>query len=120
MQSGTNSFHGKVYEYLQNRNLNAIDYVVALPAEASGTVPKNPRFDSNRFGGQLGGPVIKNKLFFFFNYEYNPVGQSATPASPLVPTASGWAASGLSDGNQPDESGCFQKIHANRSHEDYQ
>ena len=92
VQSGTNSFHGKVYEYFQNRNLNAIDYVVALPAEASGSVPKNPRFDSNRFGGQFGGPVIKNKLFFFFNYEYNPVGQSATPASPLVPTASGWAA----------------------------
>jgi hypothetical protein len=91
VQSGTNSFHGKVYEYLQNRNLNAIDYIVALPSEASGNVPGNPRFDSNRFGGQLGGPIIKNKLFFFFNYEYNPVGQSATPASPLVPTTSGWA-----------------------------
>jgi hypothetical protein len=92
VQSGTNSFHGKVYEYFQNRSLNAIDYVVALPAEASGNVPKNPRFDSNRFGGQLGGPVARNKLFFFFNFEYNPVGQSATPASPLVPTATGWDA----------------------------
>jgi hypothetical protein len=92
VQSGTNDFHGRVYEYLQNRNLNAIDYVVALPAEASGNVPKNPRFDSNRFGGQVGGPVIKNKLFFFFDFEYNPIGQSATPASPLVPTTDGWAA----------------------------
>jgi hypothetical protein len=92
VQSGTNDFHGRVYEYLQNRNLNAIDYVVALPAEASGNVPKNPRLDSNRFGGQVGGPVIKNKLFFFFDFEYNPIGQSATPASPLVPTTDGWAA----------------------------
>ena len=42
VQSGTNNFHGKVYEYFQNRNLNAIDYVVALPAEASGSVPEKP------------------------------------------------------------------------------
>jgi hypothetical protein len=109
VQSGTNNFHGKVYEYFQNRNLNAIDYVVALPAEASGNVPKNPRFDSNRFGGQLGGPVIKNKLFFFFNYEYNPVGQSATPASPLVPTASGWAALDSLTGVNPTNLEVFKK-----------
>jgi hypothetical protein len=109
VQSGTSSFHGKAYEYLQNRNLNAIDYVVALPAEASGSVPKNPRFDSNRFGGQLGGPIIRNKLFFFFNYEYNPVGQSATPASPLVPTANGWAALDSLTGINQTNLGVFQK-----------
>ncbi len=51
-------------------------------------MPKNPRFGSKGFS-QVAGPVVKNKLFFFFNYEYNAVGQSATPASPLVPTASG-------------------------------
>ena len=109
VQSGTNSLHGKVYEYLQNRNLNAIDYVVALPAEASGDTPTNPRFDNNRFGGQLGGPVIKNKLFFFVNYEYNPVGQSATPASPLVPTADGWAALGSLTGINQTNLGIFKK-----------
>jgi len=80
-----------IYEYFQNPNRNAIGYVVALPAEASGNVPKNPRFGSKGFS-QVAGPVVKNKLFFFFNYEYNAVGQSATPASPLVPTASGWDA----------------------------
>ncbi len=110
VQSGTNSFHGKAYEYLQNRNLNAIDYIVALPAEAAGNAPRNPRFDSNRFGGQVGGPIIKNKLFFFFNYEYNPVGQSATPASPLVPTAAGWTTLNGLAGINKTNLGVFQKF----------
>lgn len=101
VQSGTNTFHGKAYEYFQNRDLNAIDYIIALPAEQAGQVPKNPRYDNNRFGGQIGGPIIKNKLFFFFNYEYNPVGQTASPASPQVPTAAGWTTlQGLSGINQ--------------------
>ena len=90
VMTGTNSFHGKLYEYFENRNLNSIDQIVANGTPA-GTTPKNPRFDSNRFGGQVGGPIIKNKLFFFFNYEYNPIGQSVTPTAPETPTANGFA-----------------------------
>lgn len=87
VQSGTNSFHGKAYEYFQNRNLNAIDTSLANQG-----IFKNPRFDSNRFGGQFGGPIFKNKLFFFANFEYNPVGQAASPGSPLLaPTDAGYA-----------------------------
>ena len=87
VQNGTNSFHGRAYEYFQNRNLNAVDTSLANQG-----VFTNPRYDSNRFGGQVGGPVIKNKLFFFANFEYNPVGQSASPGSPLyAPTAAGYA-----------------------------
>jgi hypothetical protein len=85
--SGTNGFHGRAYEYFQNRNLNAIDQSLANQG-----VFKNPRYDSNRFGGQIGGPIFKNKLFFFANFEYNPLGQSASPGSPLyAPTANGYA-----------------------------
>ena len=87
VQSGTNTFHGRAYEYFQNRNLNAVDQSLANQGVFS-----NPRYDSNRFGGQVGGPVFKNKLFFFANFEYNPVGQSASPGSPLyAPTANGYA-----------------------------
>jgi hypothetical protein len=45
---------------------------------------ENPRFDDNRYGGMVGGPIIKNRLFFFANYEREPVGQAATPASPAL------------------------------------
>ena len=89
--SGTNSFHGRAYEYFQNRNLNAIDTLVALQTPA-GKSPSNPRYDNNRFGGQIGGPIIKNKLFFFGNFEYNPVGNAAVPAGTVeAPTAAGYA-----------------------------
>jgi hypothetical protein len=92
LKSGGNTFHGTAYEYFQNRNLNAIDQQVQNQAIASGKKPVNPRSDSNRFGGSIGGPAIKNKLFFFGLYEYNPVGQSATPASVNAPTAAGFSA----------------------------
>jgi hypothetical protein len=81
--SGTNKFHGRAYEYFQNRNLNA----------ASGTaghkIP-NPRYDNNRYGGQIGGPIIKDKLFFFGNYERQSIGQSSSYYL-CTPTASGFS-----------------------------
>ena len=91
VRNGTNSFHGMAYEYFQNRNLNAIDQSVAN-STTPGQPVVNPRFDSNRFGGQLGGPIVKNKLFFFVNYEYAPLGQAAVPGAPvLAPTEAGYA-----------------------------
>jgi len=90
--SGTNTIHGKVYEYFRNRNLNAIDQTIANQAQAQGIKPATPRYDNNRFGGQVGGPIFKNKLFYFVNFEYNPIGQVSPPSSAaLAPTAAGWA-----------------------------
>ncbi|HWZ82849.1 MAG TPA: carboxypeptidase regulatory-like domain-containing protein [Terriglobales bacterium] len=88
VRSGTNSFHGSAYEYFRNRNLNAVDNSVVLQGLTS-----NPRFDSNRYGGTFGGPIIKGKLFFFTNFERQPVGQ-VTVGGPTVqtPTAAGLAA----------------------------
>src|SRR5713101_5195719 len=86
VKSGTNEVHGSLYEYFQNRNLNAVDQSAARLGFLS-----NPRYDQNALGATLGGPVIKNKLFYFGNFEYNPVGQATTPASPtLAPTAEGY------------------------------
>ncbi len=79
--SGTNKFHGSAYEYFQNRNLNAASGI------AGGKVP-NPRYDNNRYGGQVGGPILKDKLFFFVNYERNTIGQ-ITSYYLCTPTAAG-------------------------------
>ncbi len=92
IKSGTNQFHGKAWEYFQNRNLNAIDYQVAQSEVANGLTPFNTRFDDNRFGGQIGGPVIKDKLFFFTAWQYEPVGFAGNPSTACAPTAAGYAA----------------------------
>jgi hypothetical protein len=86
LKSGTNSFHGVAYEYFQNKNLNAVDNLIVLQGAT-----ENPRYDNNRFGGAIGGPIIKNKLFFFVNYEYNPIGQTAASAPIFAPTANGYS-----------------------------
>ncbi len=90
VKSGGNQIHGSLYEYLQNRNLNAVDAVDAVQGLKS-----LPRYDSNRLGASVGGPIIKNKLFYFGNFEYNPVGSSSTPGTPITaPTAAGYSALG--------------------------
>jgi hypothetical protein len=62
-KSGTNEFHGNLFEFLRNDNLNANDFF----ANRAGR-PVAP-LAYNQFGGSLGGPVKKNKIFFFTNYE---------------------------------------------------
>jgi len=57
VKSGTNAFHGLAYVYNENRNYDAFDSLNGI-----GGLTSNPRFDNNRFGGQVGGPVLKNKL----------------------------------------------------------
>jgi len=88
VKSGTNSFHGSLYEYFRNRNMDAMDN-----AYVNQGLTTPPRFDSNRYGATFGGPIIKNKLFFFDLFERNPVGlTSGTPAAIATPTAAGLAA----------------------------
>lgn len=92
IRSGTNQLHGTLYDYFQNRNLNAIDQQVQNSALAAGERPKNTRFDANRFGASLGGPIRKNKLFYFGDYEFYPIGAAATLASSVFsPTAAGYS-----------------------------
>lgn len=62
-KSGTNSFHGNLFEYLRNDVFDSRDYFAR-----ANHLPK-PAEKQNDFGGTLGGPIIKNKLFFFFSYE---------------------------------------------------
>jgi hypothetical protein len=105
VKTGTNSFHGSVYEYFRNRKLNAVDETWVQQGLTS-----NPRFDANRFGGTIGGPIIKNKLFFFTNFERNPMGFiSVGGGAVLAPTAAGLAAIGSDSGVSTTNLGIFQK-----------
>jgi len=81
--SGTNTFHGRVFEYFQNRNLNAASGI------AGGKIP-NPKYDNNRYGGQIGGPILRDKLFFFTEFERQTLGQNVSTYV-CVPTAAGIA-----------------------------
>lgn len=64
-RSGTNNFHGSAFEFLRNEALNARN----LFAPATAANPKKPVFRRNQFGFVAGGPVIKNKTFFFGDYQ---------------------------------------------------
>ncbi len=88
IKSGTNAYHGSVYIYSQNRNFNAVDQ-----ATKNNGFTSNQRYDNNRMGASVGGPIIKDKLFFFGGVEYNPVGQATVLGSPVcAPTAAGYTA----------------------------
>jgi hypothetical protein len=105
VKTGTNKIHGSIYEYMQNRDLDAVDAVYAVQGLTS-----LPRYDNNRLGATVGGPIVKNKLFYFGNFEYNPVGRSAVPGTPIIaPTSDGISIlngiSGLSSTNL----GVFEK-----------
>lgn len=79
IKSGTNQFHGSIHEFHTNSRLKARNYFYYQP----GTLPKNI---FNQYGGTFGGPVIKNKLFFFGSWEGTKRRQNAS-AFRTLPTA---------------------------------
>ena len=97
VRTGTNQIHGMLYDYMRNRNLRAIDQ--SFQNQGLKSVP---RYDQNRLGGQVGGPIRKDKWFFFANFEYNPLGQASTTANAAyAPTAQGYSTlAGLPGVNQ--------------------
>lgn len=86
-KSGTNNFHGAVYEYNRPTITVANDFF-NKQAELNSGEPNRPgKLIRNIFGGDLGGPIFKNKLFFFGNFEGTRIAES-TQVSRTVPTAS--------------------------------
>ena len=65
--------HGSIYEYMQNRDLNAVD-----AKETHQGYTSNPRYDNNRIGATIGGRIIKDKLFYS---ETSSTTRSARPRS---------------------------------------
>ncbi len=84
-KSGTNQFHGSAFEFLRNDSLDARNYFNRVVDSSGATHPKTA-FQNNQFGFALGGPIIKDKTFFYGAYE----GQRERVGSDfslLVPTA---------------------------------
>lgn len=75
-KSGSNQFHGVLYEFFRNQSLDAINYF---------NTQVQP-YQQNQFGGTLGGRIIRDKLFFFVDYEGLRINE-AQPTTALVPTA---------------------------------
>ena len=100
-KSGANKFHGVAYEQNRNATLNANDFfynrdygasVVANKADPTVPVlPKRPKYIKNQFGGAFGGPIKKDKTFFFFAYDRFKLLQDVTAADTFVPTSSALA-----------------------------
>src|SRR5258708_13041468 len=76
---GGNTWHGAAYEYLQNNVLNANTW------DRNSVGHPNPALRDNRFGGRIGGPIWKDKTFFFLNYQGPRVVRS-THLTPRVPS----------------------------------
>ncbi|MBV9923490.1 MAG: TonB-dependent receptor [Acidobacteria bacterium] len=68
-KSGTNEFHGGLFEYLRDESLNANDPVLKANQFRAGRPNKRPASRINQFGGRIGGPIVKNRAFFFFTYD---------------------------------------------------
>ena len=85
-KSGTNNFHGSVYEYNRNSAFSANDFFIKAAQLASSEPNKPLQLNRNIFGASLGGPAVKNRFFFFLNYEgYRSA--EAVDAERTVPTA---------------------------------
>jgi hypothetical protein len=78
-RSGTNRFSGGVFEYFRDEALNANTSNLKATQAAGGRLNKRPPFQINQFGGRLGGPIVKNRAFFFFTYD----GQRQTLPNPV-------------------------------------
>ncbi len=89
-KSGTNEWHGRAWWFNQNRHTNSLDTLTRAATPPGG---RKPRYDRNRFGGQLGGPLLKDRWFVFAAYEYRNLTLDGTsPGQILGPTRTGLAA----------------------------
>jgi hypothetical protein len=84
-RSGSNQFHGEAFEFLRNDNFDARNFFDLADNNKDGNLDKPP-FKRNQFGAALGGPIIKDKTFFFFSYEGLRQRQGITLPVANVPT----------------------------------
>ncbi len=85
VRSGTNNYHGSGFEFHNNQHLNARNFF--YPRQPDGSLLNKGKVVYNQFGGTFGGPILKDKLFFFASYEDTRDRRNATRANLTVPTA---------------------------------
>ncbi len=92
-KSGTNQFHGSLFEFLRNDDLNANDFFRNATGQPRGVLKQN------QFGGTIGGPIKKDKIFFFFSYQgtkqVNGVSSYSTASTFLPPLTNNRSAQAL-------------------------
>jgi hypothetical protein len=86
-KSGANAFHGDGFEFFRNTNLDARNYFS----------PTRGKFDQNQFGGTLGGPIRKNKVFFFADYQGTRLTQGVDTGQIPVPSMQDRTTGDMSD-----------------------
>lgn len=75
-KSGTNNWHGSLYEFFRNKDLNARGYFD----------PVNPDFQQNQYGGTIGGPIKKDRTFIFLSFEERRIKQGIATSSAYLPS----------------------------------
>jgi Carboxypeptidase regulatory-like domain/TonB dependent receptor-like, beta-barrel len=95
-RSGTNAFHGTAFEFLRNNYFNATNYFSSI-SKIRDTLKRN------QFGGAVGGPIVKNKLFFFGGYQATILHQQTNNTQYILPTQAmllngDWTAYATADG----------------------
>lgn len=88
-KSGTNDYHGSIFEFFRNKDLNAKGFYD----------PVKPDFQQNQFGGTLGGPIKKDKTFFFASYEGRRIKQGISSDPVPLPTSGQLSTGNFNDGN---------------------
>src|SRR6266852_8150457 len=94
-KSGTNQWHGDLFEFIRNGNANAINYFA----------PRQDSLKRNQFGGTLGGKIIRDKLFFFGGFQQSYIRQDPSGSTAYVPTPAALAG----DFSALDGAGCQAK-----------
>jgi outer membrane receptor protein involved in Fe transport len=87
-KSGTNEYNGNIFAYVQNQRLNAASTAQEAQLKA-GTRDRLPRFRNVRYGTTIGGPIVRNKLFFFGAYQHEHNNREVAGSSFLAPTEAG-------------------------------
>ena len=83
-KSGTNDFHGDLFEFVRNDLFNATTYFAAVGPDGKKVRSTLKR---NQFGGTIGGPIMKNKLFFFGGYQGTVLRRDPADTRQFIPTA---------------------------------